>query len=531
MTDVIEAAEPTAPPEPARTRRRFTRIANIVTVIALAFWLASAIVFVVLGRVNGDEGWYLYASRLVYEGKLPYHDFAFTQTPLLPYVYGLPQLIARNLYLARACSVACTAAALVLLVRSTRKLAGPVAGMACAVLLATFPFGTYHLAIVKTYPLLGLGIAGTFAALVLLERPETRLPVAIASAAIATMTRSSALPLAIAVIIYAAVVAPDARTRRRVAAVVGAVAVIGGVLVFTDLHAATYGLLKYHQLEWHGAPTAKRVDLVFLHRLPSTITDFPAYFALILVAVLAVVTVPAVRRRVAATPGIWLSVIGLVGFAIVQSSAGQFYRIEYFTPITPIVVTVSVIVIAWAIAALRQRRPSRALPAIAVIGCVAIVATTLTYPDPLRVLTTWKGTDSVQSANAVAAYLHAHTRPDDKVLALTGLDDVYLANRQEVSNATLGLFAYEDVSDADARRLHLINQDMLVQMLQTRGPAAVVLTGLDVYLALPLAGSMSQRPADRSRVLNALWANYHLGYQQSVHGRSGTGPTFVYLRN
>jgi hypothetical protein len=38
--------------------------------------------------VNQDEGWYLYAARLVGEGKVPYRDFFFTQGPILPYIYS-----------------------------------------------------------------------------------------------------------------------------------------------------------------------------------------------------------------------------------------------------------------------------------------------------------------------------------------------------------------------------------------------------------------------------------------------------------
>ena len=55
-------------------------------------YLGAACYFAEIGRLNQDEGWYLYASRLVYEGRLPYRDFAFFQAPFLPYVYGLPQL-------------------------------------------------------------------------------------------------------------------------------------------------------------------------------------------------------------------------------------------------------------------------------------------------------------------------------------------------------------------------------------------------------------------------------------------------------
>ncbi len=57
----------------------------------LAFAVTAACVTLSLwwGGLNQDEGWYLYAAQLVREGKLPYRDFFFTQGPTLPFVYSV----------------------------------------------------------------------------------------------------------------------------------------------------------------------------------------------------------------------------------------------------------------------------------------------------------------------------------------------------------------------------------------------------------------------------------------------------------
>ncbi len=47
------------------------------------------------GEVNQDEGWYLYAGRLVSEGQHPFVDFASTQGPVMAYVYALAQPLVR----------------------------------------------------------------------------------------------------------------------------------------------------------------------------------------------------------------------------------------------------------------------------------------------------------------------------------------------------------------------------------------------------------------------------------------------------
>ncbi|MEN8184892.1 MAG: hypothetical protein ABFS46_20415, partial [Myxococcota bacterium] len=59
-----------------------------------------------LRPVDGDEGYYLMAARLVLEGGVPYRDFFFPQMPLLPYVYAAwLELLGASWYAGRALSV------------------------------------------------------------------------------------------------------------------------------------------------------------------------------------------------------------------------------------------------------------------------------------------------------------------------------------------------------------------------------------------------------------------------------------------
>ena len=58
------------------------------------FWALAVFAFAVLGAaavwlggLNQDEGWYLYAAKMVAEGKMPYRDFFFTQGPEMPEFY------------------------------------------------------------------------------------------------------------------------------------------------------------------------------------------------------------------------------------------------------------------------------------------------------------------------------------------------------------------------------------------------------------------------------------------------------------
>src|SRR5262245_4053985 len=86
----------------ARDRSPAAAIAAGLLVGAFA---VLAVVFVFRGRLNADEGWYLYGGRLAWRGQLPYKDFAFTQMPLTAYVYGLLQSIEASVFLGRLTSV------------------------------------------------------------------------------------------------------------------------------------------------------------------------------------------------------------------------------------------------------------------------------------------------------------------------------------------------------------------------------------------------------------------------------------------
>lgn len=59
--------------------------------LGLALPLALLIHYLLLAfsrRIDADEGYFLYAARLVQQGQTPYADFFFPQLPLIPYLWG-----------------------------------------------------------------------------------------------------------------------------------------------------------------------------------------------------------------------------------------------------------------------------------------------------------------------------------------------------------------------------------------------------------------------------------------------------------
>lgn len=86
-----------------RTARKQWLIVAIISLVYLAGLVYSA----TKKPIDGDEGFYTTAARLVWEGKTPYRDFFFQQAPLLPYIYSwIWAVYPRSLVAMRLLSVA-----------------------------------------------------------------------------------------------------------------------------------------------------------------------------------------------------------------------------------------------------------------------------------------------------------------------------------------------------------------------------------------------------------------------------------------
>ena len=116
------------------------------------------------GAVNQDEGWYLYASRLVSEGKLPYRDFFFTQGPVLPFLYSV--LPIHGLLSGRIVTLCFSLAATLMAVAFARRLVPPerrgTVSLAVFSLLACNFYHVYFTAIPKTYAVGALFVMAGF---------------------------------------------------------------------------------------------------------------------------------------------------------------------------------------------------------------------------------------------------------------------------------------------------------------------------------------------------------------------------------
>ncbi len=140
---------------------------RMLWVITLTVGGLLSAVNLIFGDLNQDEGWYLYAARLMSEGWWPYRDFAFTQGPMLPLIYGLmyPVVDALGVGGGRLLTMLVGFAAALFASALAWRLGGRSAGLLTLALLLLNVYHSYFTTVVKTYALCGLFITAGFYAL------------------------------------------------------------------------------------------------------------------------------------------------------------------------------------------------------------------------------------------------------------------------------------------------------------------------------------------------------------------------------
>jgi hypothetical protein len=150
-----------SPPGTEQTAAQEKAHSKLIAVVVCAslLYLAGLFCYAATRPVDGDEGFYTTAARLVWEGKTPYKDFFFQQAPLLPYLYSWIWAVhPRSLVAMRMFSAACGGLEVLLLgfgLVFARRLPAKVALAAFATVLLN-PYSVSWNVVVKTFAVANL---------------------------------------------------------------------------------------------------------------------------------------------------------------------------------------------------------------------------------------------------------------------------------------------------------------------------------------------------------------------------------------
>jgi hypothetical protein len=253
--------------------------------------------------VDGDEGAYLAAAALTVDGAVPYHDFLYTQMPLLPYVYGAWTTIwGEDWYAARLLSVILAVALGALLFRHLTARFGRGLALLGLALYASNSLVLVWFVTVKTYALTALLV---FVAYLLVERGRIGLGRWAFAGALLALAVDTRLLLAGAVPAFAWAALRSSERWRSLAALGGGflAGLVPSLLLFVnDPGRFLFGNLWYHGSRSSGGLVGdfkqKAEVVASLLGIGTEARPHPQFLLLALAAVVAAISIWLLERRV-----------------------------------------------------------------------------------------------------------------------------------------------------------------------------------------------------------------------------------------
>jgi len=478
------------------------RYLAVIEVGAAALIVLLASLNLVYGNLNQDEGWYLYAAKMVKEGATPYADFAFTQGPVLPYVYSLLYPLIDSLGIAGGRLITCWFGILAGLLaaataaRMTERNKG-VAFAAVLLLVGGNVYQSYFTTIVKTYGLCSFLLMGGFFALTL--RRWYGAVLAGVLMALAAGTRLSAgivLPITGIWLIFQ-------RERRLAWLWFG----VGGGLtllaVFAPFFASAFEQTSFGLLDYHAGRNPGGIKALLVLKMGFVSRFVQAYFVL---AVLLLATICWHPRQYERNSGMHLMWICGFGISLVHFTAAFPYD-DYQAIAYP------VLAVALVTCLIPKMDETWLSPVLSFLFLATVAAA---FSSPINQDWFVRGRDRIwwkfkeKSDLALlrdAADVIRSNSPEGSIL-LT--QDTYLAvesDRAVPAGMEMGPFCYyPDMSREQAEKLHLLNRDMMLERLADTVAPLAAFSGYGLSIESPAIKEAGE--ADRALFRERLEQGY-----------------------
>ncbi len=516
-----------------------------LALVALLLWALLGGLNLYWADLNQDEGWYLYAADLVIAGEVPYRDFAFTQGPLLPYIYAPARAVLAEGGLAamRGFTLLLALPVLFLAAATAARLApARLSGLAAITAFLLLAVNVYHsqfTALVKTYSLTTLFVAcglPAFAMATDRERPVAGMLAGFFLAA-AAATRLSAGFLLAGLCLHT-LAHPRLRTTRAWF-YLGIGGAIGLAFVFLPFFVLApegflFGLFQYHAGRSAGSLGAALVYKAgFLSRFAG------AYFVaaglalgLLLLRLLQPGARPNDERP--AHPGIGALWTAAAAATLVHLAAPFPYD-DYQVIVFPFIAVALGAGLAHSLHRLSPAPPPGAqdpvLPWARWTALLLLLASTgAAFSSPLnqdwfvrgrdRIWWELKEQSPIRHLQHVGADLRDRTQPGDEILT----QDVYLAveaRRRVPRGMELGPFSYfPDMDPLRAATLHVLNEESLLALLAESPAPVAAFSGYGLAIRSPQIEPVQEWEARRLR--RALEGRFRLVEEVPHFGQAHT---------
>lgn len=440
--------------------------------------------------IDGDEGYYGLAARLVAEGQAPYADFFYPQAPLLPYLYapGALAIGAQQLPGLRTVSVIFSGLTLLLAACWLWRTHGQRAGVAVTALLilALCPELIQWNATVKTFAWTNLmtltALVALSSGLVSEQRRMLWLVASGLALGLATSARLLFAPAALVPAVWLALRSGDRRWPNASAWLSGlALGLVPvWIAVLRDPAVFWFNNVGYHQLRFSELENASvgAKALAALQTMVTTLATNPGLLLMVLLAVFGAVT----WRRAASEDRHDLEPVALftAGALLLTNLVPDPVYAQYFTGTLPVLLLPAVV---GGLTRLPIRRPYLLHYSVALVGTVACLVSLLALRHDIDPAPEWR----LDHYRAINRKLVAMIEPDDVLFSFwsgyvagsgaqpfPGMENHFAVSVSERLNAR------------DRNRFHIAGRHEMARAFRREEPdAAVVGTWMnDVNTAL-----------------------------------------------
>jgi hypothetical protein len=230
---------------------------------AAAIYLTAGAAVVLRGRITADEGWYTYISTIVYQGRLPYRDFLFTQGPLMPYVYGaFFFFLGADIVIGRLISLVIGLVSALLLMRASSLISGKTATWIVALILPANLSYIFDTCIVKTQALTVL-LSSAVLYILCLPFRTYRIYLSFLFAFLLSLTRLSMLPVLLVLIVHFLICYPEYRHHLFLAVLSVVVSCAAVLILFWSEGNMFFGMIGFHKEYYTVLPPSWEPLLLF----------------------------------------------------------------------------------------------------------------------------------------------------------------------------------------------------------------------------------------------------------------------------
>jgi hypothetical protein len=456
--------------------------------------------------IDGDEGFYLLASKLVFRHQILYRDFLYTQMPLLPYVYGTwMKVVASSWYSARFLSALLTTLlAVSIYIHTTRETGKWFSGVLATLLFALNSSALVWFCIVKTFATADLLV---FLAYMLATRSSRNSP------RWALVAVGLLIGLSVDTRLYYAALIPvflgwywacHDGPRKTQATILFSAGVVAAIL--PNVHwfvlaprAYIFNNIGYHSIR-SGFGLIGNIDQKLTVAVRVLLSGGPEGNGIqtLLLVLLALVCIALLRRQ---PNTVWFS-YGIAGVLFAVSLLPTPTLFSYFSVVVPFVVTGVTISLSstWDSLESRQRQVPAAALLLMFFGVAYLlpgrrdVHNYVGMGEGVPGIESWKRAPDyrIEAVREVSRAIDQIARPQESVLSFwPGYLVESRANPVPTTANNFGYYVADDLSESDRKRYRVMSMQQLREGLRSHHIRVAVIGNQDALSQDPVFGSAS----------------------------------------